>query len=991
MNELNCSELELSEVLLSDRGKDLAASPPYILNYTEQDEVEIQVFGKGHNTGSKSPVNSTNYSLRLQEVCREAFLSDRGIDQAASPRYVLSSTDEAEGADPNYGIDQNPRSKSPVNSTNYSLRLQEVRREAFLSDRGIDLAASPRYVFSSTDEAEGTDPNYGIDQNPGSKLPVDSTNCPAHLHKVRREVFLSDRGIDLAASPRCVSTSRLKSLTSSVIQKKINTLTVPRGNALRSLKAGKCRTGQPSILSYVNFSKKDASALQTDVCDQQAYLTRTPQPTSITVSDTDSDWNMENGTDDDDLNDSSGIPGSSISDKKKTRKRHSSVWNHFEKCIGRNSSTCKFCKKELKTQNATNMKRHLQVCNPQACEVVNRNDRDVVDFHLNRLTGQKTLTPQSFTKHYTRTDPKQLKFRRKLAYFAATTTSSYLLLQTEEFRDCIRVADPKLRVPNRKTIKQDVKKLVNAGKDVIRNLLKSVTRITISSDIWSKKGQTSSYLGVLATFFDGQRKKKTQVLLALRRFSTVEHSSNDVIREMRHVIDSYDINPKQIWRAIVDGGSEMICSHRADNKMFQRLNREDIPTVPDSDDEYRVDEIEVEDVSPVHRYQGCIGETTTEVVDATMTKTYRRLTCFIHTLINCMKICDKDLETAEIRDLIQRSRQVVQKFKKSHVLTEALIKKTGVGVVAFCEIRWNYIFNVFTRLLRVKCGLNEVLATYGKAKYILNENDWDKIQQMVSFLEPFSRYTLVNQNENNAVSSEIIAMIISLFYHLDAYEGNYFLGTYSKKIKEKMKQRFATYLHNHDDNPIEGTYIAATLLDPRYRMVLPQEQRTLAKTFIINEYDVYMSEKDYDLPTSTEATAHHASQDSQQPSNPKFPFLAAMKQSIQRNYNSSGDISHQLRVQLDKYLECNTYDTTDLNADAFQFWNSLESDYPLLAPLALDYLSIPPSTASVESTFSYAGCLTLGRRHGLEGENLEDEVFLARNKNLFEELSLSNA
>ncbi|CAG7725307.1 unnamed protein product [Allacma fusca] len=115
---------------------------------------------------------------------------------------------------------------------------------------------------------------------------------------------------------------------------------------------------------------------------------------------------LENGTDDDKLNDSSGIPGSTTTDKKKTRKPHSSVSNHFEKCITRNSSTYKFCKKELKTQNATNMKRHLQVCNTQACEVVNRNDRDVVDFHLKPLKAQKTLHSTIFCKTLHKNRPK---------------------------------------------------------------------------------------------------------------------------------------------------------------------------------------------------------------------------------------------------------------------------------------------------------------------------------------------------------------------------------------------------------------------------------------------------------------------------------------------------------------------------------------------------------------------------------------------------------
>ncbi|CAG7827429.1 unnamed protein product, partial [Allacma fusca] len=108
-----------------------------------------------------------------------------------------------------------------------------------------------------------------------------------------------------------------------------------------------------------------------------------------------------------------------------------------------------------------------------------------------RIT-QATLAP---TKYYCTNDPKQLLFRKNLAFLAAGTTISGPVLQSEEFKDCIKVADKKLRIPCRNTIASDVKTLQRKFLESISAALKHVRQMTICSDIWTKKGQTSSYLG----------------------------------------------------------------------------------------------------------------------------------------------------------------------------------------------------------------------------------------------------------------------------------------------------------------------------------------------------------------------------------------------------------------------------------------------------------------------------------------------------------------
>ena len=53
---------------------------------------------------------------------------------------------------------------------------------------------------------------------------------------------------------------------------------------------------------------------------------------------------------------------------------------------------------------------------------------------------------------------------------------------------------------------------------------------------------------------------------------------------------------------------------------------------------------------------------------------------------------------------------------------------------------------------------------------------------------------------------------------------------------------------------------------------------------------------------------------------------------------------------------------------------------PLLAPLALDVLAVPASSAPVERVFSTAGIASGGKCNSLSGVHLEQRVMWRKNK-----------
>jgi hypothetical protein len=81
--------------------------------------------------------------------------------------------------------------------------------------------------------------------------------------------------------------------------------------------------------------------------------------------------------------------------------------------------------------------------------------------------------------------------------------------------------------------------------------------------------------------------------------------------------------------------------------------------------------------------------------------------------------------------------------------------------------------------------------------------------------------------------------------------------------------------------------------------------------------------------------------------------------------------------ELNRYF--NDFTIIDEDADPVEeFWKN-QKLYPLIGDLAVDYLTTPCSSSSVESMFSHAGFLCSGMRSRLSPENLESQVLIKTN------------
>ncbi|CAG7826628.1 unnamed protein product [Allacma fusca] len=236
-------------------------------------------------------------------------------------------------------------------------------------------------------------------------------------------------------------------------------------------------------------------------------------------------------------------------------------------------------------------------------------------------------------------------------------------------------------------------------------MLKSVKRLTIASDIWTKRGNRSSFLGVTATCYYPPLKKKVNIMLGVQRFNTVTHKASDIIREIRKVMARFEITSKQSTSDFSFSGRDKDSDNSSgDNSADNARSEEEIP----------------EGISEIDQ----VGEV---------------------------------IEKEKLKELIEQMKMFVSKFSRSHKLTEDLVKETGVGLVSFSETSWNYFYLV---LLRVETEVNLVLKNNGIFKYVVKSEDWAKIKQITAFLKPSHDYTCKVSKEKDAVSYEVIVAVL---------------------------------------------------------------------------------------------------------------------------------------------------------------------------------------------------------------------------------------
>jgi hAT family C-terminal dimerisation region len=638
------------------------------------------------------------------------------------------------------------------------------------------------------------------------------------------------------------------------------------------------------------------------------------------------------------------------------RKATSKVWDYFVYDSASDYSSCSIdgCTSEkIKGKNASNLKKHLQYVHKTQHDLVTKAD----------VTEKPTVTPKRVQEieipanqlrlksgtslvdfKYDKENPKQIKWGRQIAIMFGANPIPNFLVTNDDFRKTYQIADPKLIMPSRRSLEKNIDNLMTDMKQKITERLNLARRINISSDIWTKPGMTGSYLGVMATIYDQSEKKKLNLALSVKKFKEVRHTAENIYEEMLLVLKSYNIPSNKIWKMVTDSGSNMVCAFRDQVFYFSEL-AQDVDT---EEIEESVDTVDEEDPTefPI--------------------QTHNRLSCFIHSLLLCLKKFDAG---KIFENIVTKVKLLVSKFSSSQVLTGELLRLSGLKLLSFSNTRWNVTFLVIQRLLLVKDSVVLVLRNCDKQKYDLTDAEWKLLAEIEDYLAPFNKFTDMSSTEGTRALSEVVMILKQLENHLKGYSNKRPFVTVSKGILKELTDRFGHFFSENGTHEFEGVYLSSTLLDPRYRIGLKTAEKDLAVKYIVSSNWEWESAN----------AENHASQPSTNTELPKkkrkFEFLQEIGDT-----NSTQNLGLVNEVNL--YLENKLFDIDDDKCDPWNFWNQYKTTFPKLHSIALEILSIPLSIGHVERIFSFAGLATGGRRNRLDGGHLDREVLLNKNKHL---------
>lgn len=86
-------------------------------------------------------------------------------------------------------------------------------------------------------------------------------------------------------------------------------------------------------------------------------------------------------------------------------------------------------------------------------------------------------------------------------FFVAAGNVANRVVEDEQFRALLKELDERYPVPGRTAIEREMNKLLIDLKPKMEAVLQSAQKIAITTDVWSKKGLVSSFLGITAHFF----------------------------------------------------------------------------------------------------------------------------------------------------------------------------------------------------------------------------------------------------------------------------------------------------------------------------------------------------------------------------------------------------------------------------------------------------------------------------------------------------------
>ena len=566
------------------------------------------------------------------------------------------------------------------------------------------------------------------------------------------------------------------------------------------------------------------------------------------------------------------------------------------------------------------------------------------------------------------------------------------IIDKPSFRNVIAALNPRYIPPGKVLLAKEIDKLYSLMCDVIKGHLSSATAVHFTTDLWTKKGLTSSYFGVTAHFshVDGEYHS---VLLAMRNIKELHHTAAVVADLFKQVVTEWNVSSDQVRFVVTDNGSNIVKAFRDD--FFRELaeaeeSESDDTNTDNEDEEEMVDDDTIIDTidEDVVDFDTCDSEHAQQFEEVGYGK---RLSCYAHTIQLVVTSFNKD---PYVRSLVTEVYRVVKKVNSSAVATGKLLRLCNKKLLSHCPTRWSSTFLVLQRLLEVKEPLIQVLQEM-EWDCTITVSKWKVLSSMMDLLHPFAESTNLLSGEKYATIGSVVVDIMDISLHLDTFvkskDTPKQLIPVANVMKAELNRRFGKYT---DPTAVDcdPTYLMALLLNPAEAILLNEEQIKCAS----KELKRYMERSN--LPCTSEAEYSAVSSHSPSPSpqegsdqsdnssnseprskhHRRFVHKIIQQRATDLKRKAS---SSPIDIQIKKYVhKVKTNPPPDVEPLKYWMDRYQRNKDSVLSAVAIDVLTATASSAPAERVFSIAGEVVRGKRNRLQKYNLEREVLLRKNE-----------
>jgi hypothetical protein len=585
--------------------------------------------------------------------------------------------------------------------------------------------------------------------------------------------------------------------------------------------------------------------------------------------------------------------GSNIEDESPRNKRPKLATNpiHSEFTFENGYSICKHCKAPLKGKNSTTLETHIRAKHAKIHKIfLSKKEAAVKDIETKKKAGviiNKPLTAASSNlismtpsvssmfgrtdtiSRYSYQDQRQKKITKDIALLISTTTLPVSVVSSPAFKNLVTDLNPHARVPERKKMRKEINGIWDELKAALKSALDVARRVSITTDIWTSKNLTASYLGITVHFFNPQTRRRGAHKIACREFPN-PHTGEMIADKILEICREFGLEDKLDY-VTCDNGSNMVASFKFmeeivdpaqplisdvfdpvqdptdddvinleeddEDNLWDLLGDEETVDLPEIDensehveqdygDELEAQEEEVEREVADHIARDCDIDATFKI------SRKKRGRCFSHTGQLPINKVNKLKNQAFGRVLVKAKKYVAMYRKSSkakYVLRKTSFKKRLAG---FVKTRWHSDLEMSKSLVEAAEKEDKPLAKLTEAMnwpLEISVADVRMLKLYNSIMEPFANKTNLLGGEKYSTIQLVLPTLMELLNHLEesGRAGGGGVQRYCNKLKSEMEQYFRHVL-DPKCSEFDPIYYMATFLDPIFSQVLTPDQNKIA-------------------------------------------------------------------------------------------------------------------------------------------------------------------